>query len=279
MRGICAELRATVLCPSRRRRGAAYSLLCSSVNGSWLALQVHTIVRDAPDFDNPSRSYPVQEKVTSATAMSRTVQNAEAPHDLVSGLGSSDIGTVGKLADRLNKRVAIATGLPRVEILSRSFENICEIELCRSAEPNTPFPLGHDALLSFARNDFLGKFVQISLQQCGGADLLTSRKALSASAWLWFHLLSPRSSAGWWRGSACPPCRRSCGWSSRWRPGRRSSPRAPASARCGGARPGPARGTRLCGNGRRAHQAPAERGSTWRRSLITAGLLSGPPDD
>jgi hypothetical protein len=121
--------------------------------------------------------------------MSRNVQNTEAPHDLVSGLGSSHIGTVGKLADRLNKRVAIATGLPRAEILSRSFENICEIELCRSAEPNTPFPLGHDALLSFARNDFLGKFVQISLQQCGGADLLTSRKVLSASAWLWFHLL------------------------------------------------------------------------------------------
>jgi hypothetical protein len=118
MTGICAELRATVLCPSRRRRGAAYSLLCSSVNGSWVALQVHTIVRDAPDFDNPSWSYPVQEKVTSATAMSRNVQNAEAPHDLVSGLGSSDIGTVGELADRLNKRVAIATGLPRWRIAS-----------------------------------------------------------------------------------------------------------------------------------------------------------------
>jgi hypothetical protein len=78
--------------------------------------------------------------------MSRNMQNAEAPHDLVSDLGSSDIGTVGKLAGRLNKRVAIATGLPRAEILSRSFENICEIELCRSAEPNTPFPLGHDAI-------------------------------------------------------------------------------------------------------------------------------------
>jgi hypothetical protein len=159
-------------------------LLASLLVGKWqVALQVHTIVQDAPDFDDPSRSYPVQEKVTSATTMSRNVQNAEAPHDLVSGLGSSDIGTVGKLADRLNKRVAIETGLPRAEILSRPFENICEIELCRSAEPNAPFPLGHDALLSSARNDFLGKFIQISLQvldifelfefapiQCGGAD-------------------------------------------------------------------------------------------------------------
>jgi hypothetical protein len=71
----------------------------------------------------------------------------------------------------------------RAEILSRPFENTCEIELCRPAEPDTPFPLDHDALLSCARNDFLGKFIQISLQlldifeffefapiQCGGAD-------------------------------------------------------------------------------------------------------------
>jgi hypothetical protein len=148
-----------------------------------VALQIHTVVQDAPDFDDPSRSYSEQKKATSATTMSSDVECAEAPHDLVSGLGSSDIGTCGKFADRLNKRVAIETGLPRAEILSRPFENICEIELCRSAEPNAPFPPGHDALSRCAQNDFLGKVIQISLQvpdilelfefaaiQCGGVD-------------------------------------------------------------------------------------------------------------
>jgi hypothetical protein len=159
-------------------------LFAALVLGKWqVALQVHTVVQDAPDFDDPSRSHPVQEKVTSATTMSSNVECAEAPHDLVSGLGSSDIGTAGKFADRLNKRVAIETGLPRAKILSRPFENICEIQLCRSAEPNAPFLLGHDALLSCAGNDFLGKVIQIGLQgldifelfeiapiQCCGAD-------------------------------------------------------------------------------------------------------------
>lgn len=148
-----------------------------------MTLQIHAVVQDAPDFDDSSGSYPVQEKVTSATTMSSDVERAEAPHDLVSGLGSGDIGIAGKLADRLNKCVAVETGLPRAEILSRPFENICEVELCRSAEPDAPFPLGHYVLSSCAGNDFLGKVIQISLQvldifelfefapiQWGGAD-------------------------------------------------------------------------------------------------------------
>jgi hypothetical protein len=154
--------------------GAAQARLLAAllVDKRQVALQFHTVVQDAPDLDDPSRGYPVQEKVTSATTMSRNVQSAEAPHDLVSGLGSSDIGTVGKRADRLNKRVAIAAGLPGAEILSRPFENICEIELCRSTEANAPFRLGHDALLGCAGNDFFGKVIQIGLQVLDIFELL-----------------------------------------------------------------------------------------------------------
>jgi hypothetical protein len=142
--------------PAAARAG----LFAARFVGKWqVALQIHTVVQDAPDFDDPSRSYPVQEKVASATAMSSNVECAETSHDLVSCLGPSDIGTVDKFADRLNKRVAIETGLPCTRILSRPFENICEIQLCRSAEPNAPFPPGHDALLSCAGNDFLGKVI------------------------------------------------------------------------------------------------------------------------
>jgi len=115
-----------------------------------VALQVHIVVQDASDFDEPSWSYPVQEEVTSATTMSRNVERAEARHDLVSDLGPGNVGTVGKLADRLNKRIPIESGLPRAEILSRPFEDICEIELCRSAEANAPFPLDHEALFGCA---------------------------------------------------------------------------------------------------------------------------------
>jgi hypothetical protein len=52
-------------------------------------------VQDAADFDDPLWSHPVQKDVTSATAVSRNVKRAKAPHDLVSDLGSGNVGTVG----------------------------------------------------------------------------------------------------------------------------------------------------------------------------------------
>lgn len=45
--------------------------------------------------------------MASAVAVSRDVEGAEAPHDLVSGPGAGDIGPVDKIADRLDQRVAI----------------------------------------------------------------------------------------------------------------------------------------------------------------------------
>jgi hypothetical protein len=49
---------------------------------------------------------------------------------------------------RLNERVPVESGLTRAEILSGPFEDICEIEFCRSAEANAPFPLDHEAYYS-----------------------------------------------------------------------------------------------------------------------------------
>jgi hypothetical protein len=99
----------------------------------------------ASDFDNPSWSCPVQNEVTSATTASRNVETAEAPHDLVSGLGPNNVRTVGKFAYRSNERVPIESGLPCAEILRGLFEDICEVELCRSAQANAPFPLNHES--------------------------------------------------------------------------------------------------------------------------------------
>jgi hypothetical protein len=118
------------------------------VAGRWkVAPQVHAVVQDAPNFDDHSWSYPVQKEVTSATTISRDVERAEALHDLVSGLRASNVGTIGKFADRLNERVPVESGLPRAEILSSPFEDICEVELCGRAEANAPFPLDHEAAI------------------------------------------------------------------------------------------------------------------------------------
>jgi len=121
-------------------------------------------VEDAPDFDDSSWSYPVQKEVTSASTVSRNVESAEAPRDLVSGLGPGNVGTVGKFADRPNQCVPIESGLPRAKILSGPFEDIGKIELRRSAEANAPSRLDHEALFSRSGNDLLGEVIQINLQ-------------------------------------------------------------------------------------------------------------------
>src|SRR5436305_6940990 len=47
--------------------------------------------------------------------------------------------------DRVNERVPIKSGLTRAKILGSPFEDICEIEFCRSAEAKAPFPFDHEA--------------------------------------------------------------------------------------------------------------------------------------
>ena len=72
------------------------------------------------------------------------VEGAKAWHDLVPGSGASDLGTLGKFADRLKKRVPIDARLSYAEILGGPSENVGKVEFCGSAEANAPSPLGHE---------------------------------------------------------------------------------------------------------------------------------------
>jgi hypothetical protein len=86
-----------------------------------VALHVHSVVQDSPDFDDPSGTYPVQKEVKSATTVSRDVERAKTPHDLVSGFGPTNLRTVCEFDSRANERLPIAPGLPCAEILGRPF--------------------------------------------------------------------------------------------------------------------------------------------------------------
>ena len=76
-------------------------------------------------------------------AVPGNVERAEARHDSVARLRSGYIGAGRKLADRPNERVSINSRLPRAEILGCPCEDVCEIELCDSAEANAPVLLDH----------------------------------------------------------------------------------------------------------------------------------------
>src|SRR6185437_15649280 len=58
-----------------------------------MALNVHPVVEDAHDFDNPVRPGPVHQEMASATAMPRNVKRAKACQDLVASPGARNIGT------------------------------------------------------------------------------------------------------------------------------------------------------------------------------------------
>jgi hypothetical protein len=75
--------------------------------------------------------------------MSGNMDCAETRHEIVSSVGAGNVGATAKLANRLDKRLIVDLSLPLSEILGRPFVNICEIELCQSAETNPPFPHGH----------------------------------------------------------------------------------------------------------------------------------------
>jgi hypothetical protein len=82
--------------------------------------------------------------MASATAAPRNVERAKACHDLVPGHGARNIGTVGKLANRLNKGVPIDARLSRAKILGGPFEDVGKVDFRGSAETNAPSPLDHD---------------------------------------------------------------------------------------------------------------------------------------
>ncbi|SRR6266571_2402790 len=110
-----------------------------------MAPQIHAVVQDASDFDDASLTDAVHQEVTPAAAMPGNVQGAQARHYLVPGLGPGNVRTIRKFADRLDQRVAIDSGLPRAEVFSRPFEDICEIKLGCGTQADTPFPLSHEA--------------------------------------------------------------------------------------------------------------------------------------
>jgi hypothetical protein len=115
------------------------------VDGRNVLLDVYSVMQDARDLDRPFCSNPVHQEVASATAVSRNMERAQARHDPISGARPRNIGTVGEFTDRLNECVPIDSGLPRAEIFSGPFEDICEIKLCGSANANAPFAFDHKA--------------------------------------------------------------------------------------------------------------------------------------
>jgi hypothetical protein len=124
-----------------------------------VALQIHSIVQNACDFDELVSSHTVQEKVSSPAAVPGDVERTEPRHNLVADLGAPHVWAFGKLSDRPNKCFPIEPGLTCSEILGGPPQDTNEIELRRSAEANTPFPLGHDASFGCAGGNLIGEVI------------------------------------------------------------------------------------------------------------------------
>ena len=74
-----------------------------------MALQIHSVVQDAHDFDHAFWRYAIHQEVTSATTVSHNVEATKTWYDVVSSFGAGGIGTVGKLTHCLNERLSIDT--------------------------------------------------------------------------------------------------------------------------------------------------------------------------
>ena len=109
-----------------------------------MALKVHSVVEDARDFDRAVWRDPVHQKMAFATAAPRNVERAKACHDLVPGPGARNIGTVGKLANRLNEGIPIDPRLSRAKILCGPLEDVGKVDFRGRAETNAPSQFGHD---------------------------------------------------------------------------------------------------------------------------------------
>jgi hypothetical protein len=113
-----------------------------------MALKVHSIVQDAHDFDRAVWRPTVHQEVTSAATAPCDVQRAKTGQDLFAGLGARNIGTIGKLANGLNERVAIDARLPHAKTLSGPSDDVREVDLGGGAETDAPSPLGHRKVYS-----------------------------------------------------------------------------------------------------------------------------------
>jgi hypothetical protein len=107
-----------------------------------VALNVHSVVEDAYDFDRASWSDSVHQEVAATTTVPRNMQRTKTPHDLP-GPGSHNIRTAGRFANRLNECVPIDTRLSGAKIFGRALENIRKVKFGSGTETDTPSPLGH----------------------------------------------------------------------------------------------------------------------------------------
>src|SRR5436309_839781 len=108
-------------------------------------------MESAYDFDRALWSCPVHQEVPSTTTVSRNMERAKARHDLISGFGPRDVGSVSQFADRMNERVPVDSRLSHAKILSGPFEYVCKVEFCGSAETDAPCPLGHESSIRLFR--------------------------------------------------------------------------------------------------------------------------------
>ena len=101
-------------------------------------------MQDAHNFDSAARRGTVHQEMASATAAPHNVKRAKTRRDLVPGPGARNVGTLGKLTNRLNKGVPIDVRLSCAIILGGPFEDVGKVEFRGSAQTNAPSPIGHD---------------------------------------------------------------------------------------------------------------------------------------
>lgn len=111
-----------------------------------MAVDIHSVVQNAGNFDDLAASDPINEEMAPTSTMAGYVESADAGHDLSAHLRACHVGTIDEFTDRQEERVAIRSALSVAEILCRPSENVCEIELRRGAETNTPCALAHAVL-------------------------------------------------------------------------------------------------------------------------------------
>ncbi len=56
--------------------------------------QVHTVMQDAADLDDPTATHAVEQQMAPSAAVSCDMKCANAVHDLISSPGSRNIGTI-----------------------------------------------------------------------------------------------------------------------------------------------------------------------------------------
>ena len=112
-------------------------------------------MQDAYDLDRSCFRHPIHQEMASATAVARNVERAKTTDHFIPGLGAHNIRTGGKFTKSLGGAYS-----DRYETVARrtapwSFDDICEIKLCGSAEANEHFCAAIRFSFGHSGNDFL----------------------------------------------------------------------------------------------------------------------------